>query len=101
MHLTVFINIQRHSESITCMSSFFRTGARFSVRVSAIEVVGKSENLKDLLVEQGNYFDLVLEVFSTKDPCGTLSLLFSSSMGIERSHKSDLGLCLSPILGEY
>jgi len=29
-----------------------RTGARFSVRVSAIEVVGKSENLKDLLVEQ-------------------------------------------------
>eukprot|EP00112_Aurelia_sp_Birch-Aquarium-sp1_P003735 Seg142.4 transcript_id=Seg142.4/GoldUCD/mRNA.D3Y31 product="Kinesin-like protein KIF26A" protein_id=Seg142.4/GoldUCD/D3Y31 len=29
-----------------------RTGARFSVRVSAVEVVGKSENLKDLLVEQ-------------------------------------------------
>eukprot|EP00111_Clytia_hemisphaerica_P024300 TCONS_00071654-protein len=31
-----------------------RTGARFSVRVSAVEVVGKSENLKDLLGEQGN-----------------------------------------------
>ena len=31
----------------------FRTGARFSVRVSAVEVVGKSENLKDLLGEQG------------------------------------------------
>ncbi|XP_065052250.1 uncharacterized protein LOC135681616 isoform X2 [Rhopilema esculentum] len=29
-----------------------RTGARFSVRVSAVEIVGKSENLKDLLLEQ-------------------------------------------------
>ncbi|XP_077861442.1 uncharacterized protein LOC100377557 [Saccoglossus kowalevskii] len=29
-----------------------RSGARFSVRVSAVEVVGKSENLKDLLAEQ-------------------------------------------------
>lgn len=31
-----------------------RTGARFSIRVSAVEIVGKSENLKDLLGEQGN-----------------------------------------------
>eukprot|EP00794_Sanderia_malayensis_P017822 gene17822-19601_t len=31
-----------------------RTGARFSVRVSAIEVVGKSENLKDLLTDQAS-----------------------------------------------
>jgi hypothetical protein len=35
-------------------SSSYRTGARFSVRISAVEVVGKSENLKDLLGEQGN-----------------------------------------------
>ena len=32
--------------------SFFRSGARFSVRVSAIEVVGSSENLRDLLADQ-------------------------------------------------
>lgn len=30
----------------------FRTGARFSMRISAVEVVGSSENLKDLLAEQ-------------------------------------------------
>lgn len=29
-----------------------RTGARISVRVSAVEVVGKNETLKDLLAEQ-------------------------------------------------
>lgn len=28
-----------------------QTGARFSVRVSAVEVSGKQENLKDLLAE--------------------------------------------------
>ncbi len=33
-----------------------RTGARFSVRVSAVEIVGKSENLKDLLGDQGMIF---------------------------------------------
>ena len=31
-----------------------RTGARISVRVSAVEVVGPSENLKDLLAEQAS-----------------------------------------------
>ncbi|XP_065051675.1 kinesin-like protein KIF26B isoform X3 [Rhopilema esculentum] len=31
-----------------------RTGARFSVRVSAVEIVGRSENLKDLLSEQAS-----------------------------------------------
>ena len=35
-----------------CCSHFFRTGARFSIRVSAVEVVGRSENLKDLLQDQ-------------------------------------------------
>ncbi|XP_077522400.1 uncharacterized protein LOC144133293 isoform X2 [Amblyomma americanum] len=31
-----------------------RTGARFSVRVSAVQVAGRSENLRDLLAEQAN-----------------------------------------------
>eukprot|EP00794_Sanderia_malayensis_P017715 gene17715-19486_t len=31
-----------------------RTGARFSVRVSGVEIVGRSENLKDLLSEQAS-----------------------------------------------
>ena len=31
-----------------------RTSTRFSVRVSAVEVYGKQENLRDLLVEQAN-----------------------------------------------
>ena len=30
------------------------TGARFSVRVSAVEVVGKQENVVDLLKDQAN-----------------------------------------------
>ena len=37
---------------IMCCFYFFRTGARFSIRVSAVEVVGRSENLKDLLQDQ-------------------------------------------------
>ena len=31
---------------------YFRTGTRFSVRVSAVEIVGRSENVRDLLAEQ-------------------------------------------------
>ena len=31
-----------------------RTSTRFSVRVSAVEVYGKQENLRDLLTEQAN-----------------------------------------------
>lgn len=30
----------------------FRTGSRFSVRVSAVEIVGRSEKVRDLLAEQ-------------------------------------------------
>lgn len=32
----------------------FRNGARFSVRASGVEIVGRSENLKDLLSEQAS-----------------------------------------------
>jgi kinesin family protein 26 len=44
---------------------FFRTGARFSIRVSAVEVVGRSENLKDLLQEQsiGNFLGIEMWSF--------------------------------------
>lgn len=39
-----------------------RTGARFSVRVSAVEVTGKNETLKDLLadVANGMFMDIVV-----------------------------------------
>ena len=30
----------------------FRTGTKFSVRVSAVEIVGRSETVRDLLAEQ-------------------------------------------------
>ena len=32
----------------------FRTGSRFSVRVSAVEIVGRSEKVRDLLAEQAS-----------------------------------------------
>lgn len=35
-----------------------KTGARFSVRVSAVEVTGKQETLKDLLVDVACEFEL-------------------------------------------
>lgn len=38
-----------------------RTGARFSVRVSAVEVTGKQERLKDLLADVAAGTDAVLQ----------------------------------------
>ncbi|XP_038078425.1 uncharacterized protein LOC119745861 isoform X2 [Patiria miniata] len=44
-----------------------RTSTRFSVRVSAVEVYGKQENLRDLLVEQAN---------GSNNGCGTSPALY-------------------------
>ena len=37
-----------------CLPLFCRTGTRFSVRVSAVEIVGRSETVRDLLTEQAS-----------------------------------------------
>lgn len=43
-----------------------KTGARFSVRVSAVEVTGKNETLRDLLVDIAHGKSLVLKGWSTQ-----------------------------------
>lgn len=50
----------------------FRTGSRFSVRVSAVEIVGRSEKVRDLLAEQasGNK-----NKFLMKGKCNVKSLI--------------------------
>ncbi|KAL1435066.1 hypothetical protein MTO96_001612 [Rhipicephalus appendiculatus] len=49
-----------------------RTGARFSVRVSAVQVAGRSEHLRDLLAEQANEERILTK--ATPTPRETLAL---------------------------
>ena len=59
-----------------------RTGARISIRVSAVEVVGKSEHLKDLLSEQtsGKYIKSRVHENWPKSFMENLSLLCENSI---------------------
>ncbi|KAH9375973.1 hypothetical protein HPB48_016570 [Haemaphysalis longicornis] len=76
-----------------------RTGARFSVRVSAVQVTGRSEHLRDLLAEQATgsesesrnwHFLFTLHVYQYRvDKSGRGGV----AGGRSRLHLFDLGSC--------
>lgn len=60
----------------------FRTGTRFSVRVSAVEIVGRSETVRDLLAEQATG---TVNKLSMNDKRNTNSLPFADD-DVDKAH---------------